>query len=181
MKRPRRRRGGGSSVFAKQVIISIIIVLFVIVVKKMDIAVVNKGMETVKETLSENYTMEKAVSVVSMGAEKLKTMPKAFVYAPPLDEKTDKNENEVQVHAIGGGTISEIGFSEKFGGNYIKILHDEDMESIYGGLENAYVESLDKVKKGQMIGSLLKEEKKDFYFEMRLEGKTVDSSDYMDF
>ncbi|MEG1930308.1 MAG: M23 family metallopeptidase [Anaerovorax sp.] len=179
--KPIRRRNRHGSIFAKQVIISIIIVLFVILLKKMDIAIVNKTMGAVKETLSQNYTLEKAVSAVNAGTEKLKSMPKTFLFSPPLDEKTDQVAAETQVHAIGGGTVSQIENHEKVGGRYIKILHDGEMESIYGNLENIYVKPLDKVKKGQIIGAVLKEEKKDFYFEIRSEGKTVDPSDYIDF
>lgn len=180
-RRPVRNKNGWSQIFMKQVIVSIIIVLFVIVLKKMDIAMVDKGMKAVEEALSQNYTMEKAVSVANMGVDKLKSLPDILEYTPPLDQEIEADANKIQVHAIGGGTVSEVGFDEAFGGNYIKILHDKDMESIYGSMENTYAKPLEKVKKGQIIGAIFKEKKETFYFELRADGKVVDSSDYIDF
>ena len=58
-----------------------------------------------------------------------------------------QSDKELQVYSVGGGIVSEIGESSHYG-KYIKVVHGDDIVSIYGGCTQIYVESLEKVKKG---------------------------------
>ena len=69
------------------------------------------------------------------------------------------------MHAVAAGTVSAVGENEKIG-KFIKILHGEDAESIYGNCEEIHVKELERVKKGQAIGTFKKEKNTEFYYRL---------------
>ena len=83
--------------FIKQIIACIIIVLIAIVIKKMDIAIVNKTVDTMKAALSKDITSSELVATVKNAAVKIKEVPayiaesfhageEKLAFAPPTDE-----------------------------------------------------------------------------------------------
>ena len=87
---------------------------------------------------------------------------------------------ELQVYSVGGGIVSEIGESSQYG-KYIKVVHGDDIVSIYGGCTEIYVESLEKVKKGQLIASVSPENNGHLSFELWVGDEIVNPADYIDF
>lgn len=91
-----------------------------------------------------------------------------------------QSDQELQVYAVGGGIVSEIGESSQYG-KYIKIVHGDDVVSIYGGCTQIYVQSLEKVKKGQLIGSISPENNGYLSFELWVDDDIVNPASYIEF
>jgi len=66
-------------------------------------------------------------------------------------------------------------------GKYIKVVHGDDIVSIYGGCSQIYVESLEKVKKGQLIASISPENNGHLSFELWVKDEIVNPADYIEF
>ncbi|NLY71555.1 MAG: M23 family metallopeptidase [Clostridiales bacterium] len=187
----------------KQVIVCIIIVLLVIIAKKMDIAIVNAAVETFQTQITKNYT---ATDIINSGKSALSQVKdgtstvvatflhggKVMEFSVPTDEPavlsvsagTDNKtlqfiaDKELQVYAAAGGTISEIGnINDET--KYIKITHGNNIVTLYGGIKEVYVKSLERVKRGQIIGSVTEGES--LFFEIWADGKMIDPKEYIDF
>jgi len=91
-----------------------------------------------------------------------------------------QSEKEIQVYASAGGTVSEIG-DDAEGNKYIRIYHGNKLTSLYGGCTSTYVTALEKVKKGQMIGSVAAGEGHKLSFEIWDDAKLLDPSEYIAF
>ena len=91
-----------------------------------------------------------------------------------------QSETELQVFAVSGGIVSEIGEGSQYG-KYIKIVHGDDVVSIYGGCTQIYVQSLEKVKKGQLIASISPENNGHLSFELWVDNDIVNPADYIEF
>lgn len=91
-----------------------------------------------------------------------------------------QSDKELQVYSIGGGIVSEIGESSQYG-KYIKVVHGDDIVSIYGGCTQIYVESLEKVKKGQLIASISPENNGHLSFELWVKDEIANPADYIEF
>jgi murein DD-endopeptidase MepM/ murein hydrolase activator NlpD len=91
-----------------------------------------------------------------------------------------QSDQELQVYAVGGGIVSEVGESSQYG-KYIKIVHGDDVVSIYGGCTQIYVQSLEKVKKGQLIGSISPENNGYLSFELWVDDDIVNPASYIEF
>ncbi len=210
----KKRKNYGATLL-KQLLVCIIIVLLVIVIKKMDIAIVNEGMDNIQAKLDRNYTagemFNSAKNLVAKAKEIPNSIGEAFqksgsklAFSPPADEaaiistfgekssyfESEKNgfergmkfqsAEELQVFSIGGGIVSEIGESSEYG-KYVKIVHGDDVVSIYGGCTQIYVESLEKVKKGQLIGSISPENNSYLSFELWMNDEIVNPASYIEF
>lgn len=203
--------------FLKQILICIVIVLLIIVAKKMDIAIVNNGLETFRVALTRDYTAGDIAQGAKTVLAKVGKVPgsvtaafqeseKKLAFSPPTDqaavvatfgEKTTYFETErsgfarsmkfsaekpMQVYSVKGGVVSEVNQSSQYGGTYIKVSHGDGIESIYGGCAEVYVKPLEKVKKGQMIGSVAPEEEGGcLNFELWVGGEVVDPASYINF
>jgi murein DD-endopeptidase MepM/ murein hydrolase activator NlpD len=210
-----KRKNYGATL-TKQLIVCIIIVILVIVIKKMDIAIVNQGIDNVQAVLNKDFTVAEIFQSGKDLAVKIKNVPESvaaafqrsgskLAFSPPADEaavistfgeKTSYNAGEVQngfergmtfqsdqelqVFSVGGGIVSEIGQSSQYG-NFIKIVHGDDIVSIYGGCSQIYVKSLEKVKKGQLIASVDPENNGHLSFELWVKDEIVNPADYIDF
>ncbi|MDD3168802.1 MAG: M23 family metallopeptidase [Eubacteriales bacterium] len=210
----RKRRNYGATII-KQLLVCIIIVLLVIVIKKMDIAIVNQGLEQIQARLDRDYRVAEIFQSAKELAGKVKEIPESvasafqksgsrLAFSPPADEAAiistfgEKNgyfeneqsgferglkfqsDQELQVFSVGGGIVSEIGESSQYG-NFIKIVHGDDIVSIYGGCSQIYVESLEKVKKGQLIASIRPENNGHLSFELWAEDEIVNPAEYIEF
>jgi murein DD-endopeptidase MepM/ murein hydrolase activator NlpD len=91
-----------------------------------------------------------------------------------------QSDKELQVFSVGGGIVSEIGESSQYG-KYIKVVHGDDIVSIYGGCSQIYVKSLEKVKKGQLIASVNPENNGLLNFELWVKDEIVNPADYIEF
>lgn len=91
-----------------------------------------------------------------------------------------QSDQELQVYSVGGGIVSEIGESSQYG-KYIKIVHGDDVVSIYGGCTQIYVQSLEKVKKGQLIASVSPENNGHLSFELWVDDDIVNPASYIEF
>lgn len=210
-----RRKNYATTLF-RQIIVCIVIVILVIVIKKMDIAIVNQGMDNVQAMLNKDYTVAEIFQSGKDLAAKVKNIPESvaaafqrsgskLAFSPPADgeavistfgEKIGVNrgdvqngfergmkfqsDKELQVFSVGGGIVSEIGQSSQYG-NYIKIVHGDDIVSIYGGCSQIYVKSLEKVKKGQLIASVSPENNGHLSFELWVRDEIVNPADYIEF
>ncbi len=210
----RKRKNYGATLL-RQILICIVIVLLVIVIKKMDIAIVNKGLDNVQARLDRDYKVAEIFQGTKNLAARVKKVPESIAaafqrgetrlaFSPPADEaaviatfgeKTGyfeaeengfergmkfQSDKELQVYSVGGGIVSEIGESSQYG-KYIKLVHGDDIVSIYGGCTQIYVESLEKVKKGQLIASISPENNGYLSFELWVDEEIVNPADYIDF
>jgi murein DD-endopeptidase MepM/ murein hydrolase activator NlpD len=91
-----------------------------------------------------------------------------------------QSDKELQVYSVGGGIVSEIGESSQYG-KYIKVVHGNDIVSIYGGCTKVYVKSLEKVKKGQLIASVSPENNGYLSFELWVNDEIVNPASYIKF
>ncbi|HQC82891.1 MAG TPA: M23 family metallopeptidase [Bacillota bacterium] len=199
------RRMGKTMV--RQVLICILILLIVIVAKKMDNAIVNNTYQAIRAQFTKEITF---ASIADSGrafigkfkdgtttvVASLMQGGKGLEFSTPSDvpgtysasasqSGTGKtleftSEEEIQVYAAAGGTVSDIGLDAE-GNKYIKIHHGNDLISLYGGCTNTYVQPLEKVKRGQMIGSVAAGEGYKLRFEIWNKGKLDDPSKYIDF
>ena len=201
-KKPKKSLG---HTLIQQIIVCIIIILLIIVAKKMDIAMVNNAMETFHTQLSKDYTAQDMINTGKTAFNKVKdgstTIVATFIrgdkmlqLSPPTDaigtltaslsqggsSVQYKAETELQVYAASGGTISEIGVNANQN-NYIKITHGNSIISLYGGCTEVYVQPLEKVKKGQIIATVQEGEDQFLSFEVWVDGKLADPTDYVEF
>ncbi len=91
------------------------------------------------------------------------------------------SQEELQVYAVGGGTVAEVGESSEYGGTLVKITHGNEIVSLYGGCTKVYVKPLEKVKKGQLIASVSPGGDNCLRFELWVNGKIVNPADYIAF
>ncbi|MDI9493742.1 MAG: M23 family metallopeptidase [Bacillota bacterium] len=191
----------------RQVLICIIILLIVIVAKKMDNAIVNNTYQAIKAQFTKEITFasiaDSGMAFIGKFKEGTTTVVASIMqggrgleFSTPSDvpgtysasanqSGTGKtleftSEEEIQVYAAAGGTVSDIGLDAE-GNKYIKIHHGNDLISLYGGCTSTYVQPLEKVKRGQMIGSVAAGEGQKLRFEIWNKGKLDDPSKYIDF
>ena len=153
---------------------------------------------TVKETVAKIKDVPESITT------SFKASGKKLAFSPPADvasvvstygEKSNylgkeesgfdrgmkfSSEKELQVFAVGGGTVAEINQSSQYG-NYIQITHGNNINSIYGGCTQIYVKPLEKVKKGQLIASISPENDGYLSFELWVDGKIVNPASYIEF
>lgn len=202
-----RKRKNYGMILLKQLLICIIIVLFVIVIKKMDIAIVNDSMAKIHAKLVQDYTVAEIFQSSKDVFVKIKEIPgsieEAFLnsgnklaFSPPVNADgiiaafsegnsfergmVFRAEQELQIYSVGGGIITEISESNKYG-KYIRIIHGDDFASVYGGCTQIYVEPLEKVKKGQLIASIKPENNGHLSFELWRKDEIVNPASYIDF
>lgn len=88
----------------------------------------------------------------------------ALEYSDPIDEA--KEGQTVSVYAVEAGTVSAVGENDKIG-NFVKILHGDEAESVYGNCSKVYVKEMQRVKKGQIIASFTKQGELEFYHSVK--------------
>lgn len=206
----RRNKNYGTTLL-KQVLICIIIVLLVIFIKKMDIAIVNQSMEKVQAQLNKDYTVADIYKGSILLAGKVRDVPQTvadafqrsgskLAFMPPAEEAASvmasaggtldsentqktlifQSDKEIQVYSVGGGIVSEIGENGQ-AGKYIKIVHSDDIVSVYNGCTNIYVTSLEKVRKGQIIASVSPDHNGRLSFELWDSDVQANPADYIEF
>lgn len=157
----------------KQTGICIVMVLAFLTARNTGVPLLQQGSEAATALLSQNYTVQDAITAARKGIEvaarapaavtnTIKTAAEKREYADPIDDDITDGET-VSVHAAGEGTVISTGENDKIG-KFIKISHQDGSESIYGNCETVYVKELDHVKKGQTIAAFHKEPGLEFYY-----------------
>lgn len=201
---PVRSKKSMGQTLIKQVIICIIIILLVILAKRMDIAIVNKAVETFHTQITKDHSAADIVDTAKNAVTKVKDGTAAIVatfrdgdkmieFSTPADAEGTisasssvnggktmqfRSEKEIQVYSAAGGTISDIGSGQNQV-KYIKITHGNNIVSLYGGCTEVYVEPLEKVRKGQIIGTVKEGENRFLSFEIWIDGNLADPTDYI--
>jgi len=208
-KRPGRRfapfKAGTGRTVKRQFLLCILILLMVIGIKKIDVAFVQKAADAVKVQFAHHISIADMGTSTKSALGKIKSgsidviatlagRNKGIEFASPADIGGSLNvtsdgggktvefysEKEIQVYAAAGGTVSDIG-NDAEGNKYLKIQHSNDLSSIYGGCTSTYVKTLDKVKKGQIIGSVAEGDEHVLRFEIWNKGKLTNPADYISF
>lgn len=153
----------------------VLIVFVLFAAKHSGIDVIQRGTESVLNYMSASYTAddlktfagktnEVFSSLTGKATEAVDVMTGKPVYGEPIDEEYEGNETVV--YAVGGGKVTAVGENEEIG-KYVKIVHGDQAESLYGNLKSVQVSTPVQVKKGQIIGVYEKIEGKDFYYSFK--------------
>lgn len=133
-----------------------------------DIPPVRKAAQAVSAELNREYTVadlkqggEVAVQTITRLPTKLSQAFEDEEYGEPIDEAF--SGDTALVYAVGGGTVTTTGTNGDIG-NYVVISHGGASESIYGNLSQVKVAPMQKIKKGDIIGSFDKRTGKEFYY-----------------
>lgn len=159
----------------KQAGICLVIVLVFALAQNIKIPQLNRGSEAVVAYLSKNYTTGDVMVFAKNSVQAIAQAPAAVTnaiissreaseYGDPIDEV--KEGQTVSVYAVEAGTVSAVGENDKIG-NFVKILHGDEAESVYGNCSKIYVKEMQRVKKGQIIASFTKQGELEFYHSVK--------------
>ncbi len=160
---------------AKQAVMTLLIALALVISKNSHIAVLENGAETVLNYMETSYTVEDvkdaavkskdmAASVTARVEETISAVAGKNRYGEPIDEEFEGDTTSV--YAVGGGEVASVGENEEIG-KYVRIIHGNSAESLYGNLKSVEVAVPAKVKKGQIIGVYQRDEDREFYYSFR--------------
>ncbi len=183
-----------------QLLVCVLILLTVIAVKKMDAAIANQAVAFLETQIKKDYEVAELISEGKRLAAKGENAAKETIariserevkMGFPVDAEgavavwngnSDlvkyESENEMQVYAVSGGTITKV-TEENDGTISLKIEHGKDLSSVYQGCTEVYVQKLDKVKRGQIIGAVAAGKGNALRFQICEEGKSVNASAYL--
>ncbi len=152
-----------------------LVVLALVLSKNSGVTPMERGADVVMAHMAVTYTLDdvksvakKTAVVTSVFKNKLGGAVDAItgkpVYGEPIDVKYEGNKTVV--YAVAGGKVTAVGQNEEIG-NYIKIIHGDQGESLYGNLSSIRVATPENVKKGQIIGVYDKTIGADFYYSLK--------------
>lgn len=158
----------------KQTGVCLIIAAAFAVAHNADIPQLNRGSEAVVAYLSKNYTVSDVMTFAKDSAAAVVRTPVTITnavlssreeskYAQPIDEAGEGET--VTVRAAAAGTVSAVGENDKIG-KFVKITHGDESESVYGNCQSIRVKELERVKRGQAIGTFKKEGDTEFYYNL---------------
>ena len=159
----------------KQAGVCALMVLALLLSKNSGVAVLEQGAESVIKHMSVNYTREtvkevadKSRAAAAFATGRVETAVNAItgkpVYGQPIDAEFEGTQTPV--YAVAGGQVISVGENEEIG-KYVRIIHGNQAESLYGNLHSVKVSVPSNVKKGQIIGIYEEREEKDFYFSLK--------------
>lgn len=134
----------------KQSTVCVILFLVIMIMKNLDTPVTNFCVAQ----LSGDYTQNVTTAVFSDSTD---------TYGEPIDEYI--SGDTASVYSVRGGTVIDVGENEAMG-KYVKIDHGGQAESVYGQCDTVCVKALERVKKGQIIGTYRKDNEKEFYYSL---------------
>lgn len=197
----KRRKGNFKGKLLRQVLISALILLFIIAIKMMDTAITNKVLKVTQAKILVNHTGADLGNGIKSSFGRLKdgtiTMvaaihdnSRSIEFSDPADgigsiaasaggDNAIRYEakEELQVYAAAGGTVVEI--LDEDDGKCIRISHGNDLFSVYKGCSKVYIKALEKVRRGQIIGTVYAGDENNLTFEIRAGGKLVNPTDYL--
>lgn len=166
-------RGGGVYMWLKlvrQTGICLILVLALALAGEVDHPQLNRGSRAVLAQLNKDYTVEDAKTFTKKITNVPVSLTKSVLskaetpqYGKPID-RTAKGETAM-VYAVEDGRVAAAGENQKIG-KFIKLVHGEYSESVYGNCEKFYVKELEEVKKGQIIAAFKNDGKTEFYYSL---------------
>jgi len=148
------------------------------------------AMDSLLEYGATDYSTKQVAAAVSRGVSALITADSSPQMVWPCNEAEtmalaadssskaysfSSADREMQVYAACGGTVQEI-----LDGRIV-ISHGNGLETVYDGCTNVYVQTLQKVRKGEMIASIVKGEgeQPQLSFQILKEQQAVDIGDYL--
>ncbi len=90
-------------------------------------------------------------------------------------------EKNASVHAALAGTVEDVGYEESYG-NYVKIRHSDELETLYAHCESIQVKVGDTIEKDQVIARQGMSGRATWYhvhFEVRYNGERVNPIEYV--
>ena len=149
----------------------------------------HQAMDSLLEYAATDYDTRQVMETVSHGVTAILTAESTPQLCWPCNEMETmalaadssskaysfSSEEEMQVYASCGGTVQEI-----LDGRIV-ISHGNGLETVYDGCTEVYVQTLQKVRKGEMIASIAKgtEEPAQLRFQILKEQQAVDIGDYL--
>lgn len=156
----------------KQTVMGILLALALLLADHSQIPVLEKGAQQICTQMAVEYTWDDVKKVAGRAAEKVKEFPqkaektvRMVTGKPALGEPIDgrRTGRYSSVYAVSSGQVVAAGEDETIG-NYVRISHGKEGESLYGNLEKILVKAPAKVKRGQIIGTYDNTDQKDFYY-----------------
>ena len=158
-----------------QTALCVLVILVLFISKNSGLNSMEKGAEVVLTQMAVSYTVDdvknaatKTLGAASVFTNKVGGSVDAItgkpVYGEPIDDKYQGNKTVV--YAVAGGKVTAVGENEEIG-RYIKIIHGDQAESLYGNLNTINVVVPEQVKKGQIIGIYDKSIGDDFYYSLK--------------
>lgn len=156
----------------KQTTIGILFVLALLLANHSHIPVLENGARQVCRQMATEYTWNDVRKAAGEAAELSEDFPqkaektvRIVTGKPVLGEPIDgrRTGRYSSVYAVSSGQVVAAGEDETIG-NYVRISHGKEGESLYGNLEKILVKAPAKVKRGQIIGTYDNDNKKDFYY-----------------
>lgn len=148
-----------------------------------------EAMNCLVEYATTDYSVRQAAEAFSWGAEALLKAESAPQMTWPCKEiqtlalaadsssriySFSSENDEMQVYAACGGTVQEIRDGR------IVISHGNGLETVYEGCTNIYVQTLQKVRKGEMLASIVNaKEKPQLLFQILKKQQAVDIGEYL--
>ncbi|MGI6752481.1 MAG: peptidoglycan DD-metalloendopeptidase family protein [Anaerovoracaceae bacterium] len=190
--RRRKRKGHPIRTLTFQLICCILILLLIIAAKKMDSALLNKGISYIEGQLRRDYDIAQLIEETKQVASLLSPGKVGPDIIMPVDgggvrqTMSDGSSSgviiypahrELQVHAAAGGTVSLV---EREGDSKIRveIAHGNDIFSEYRGCSRVYIKPLSKVKQGQIIAIVNKGQDNELSFSLRKGENRIDPAEY---
>lgn len=149
----------------------------------------HQAMDSLLEYAATDYDTRQVMETASHGISNILTAKSTPQLSWPCNERETmalaadssskaysfSSEEEMQVYASSGGTVQEI-----LDGRIV-ISHGNGLETVYDGCTDVYVQTLQKVRKGEMIASIAKgtEEPAQLRFQILKEQQAVDIGDYL--
>ena len=158
-----------------QTALCILVILAIFISKNSGLTSMERGAEVVLAQMAVSYTIDdvkgaatKTLGIASVFTDKvggaIDVITGKAVYGEPIDDKYEGDKTVV--YAVAGGKVTAVGENEEIG-KYIKIIHGDQAESLYGNLNSINVAVPEQVKKGQIIGIYDKSTGDDFYYSLK--------------
>lgn len=156
----------------KQTGICLLMTAALFLAKQSGFDVMEQGAEAVIKQMKTGYTAEDVKRIAGRGEDALAALSDQFggtlevmMQEPVLEEPIDRSwtGGVTGVHAVAAGQVAAVGENEEIG-TYVRILHDNRGESLYGHLQSTCVKVPQKVKKGEVIGTFAGKNPSDFYY-----------------
>ncbi|MBQ8590236.1 MAG: M23 family metallopeptidase [Firmicutes bacterium] len=152
---------------------------------------VGEVIDRIMEYGSTDYSVSEAISVVSDSISTVLSAETQPEFSWPCNEShslalaADSSSRaytfssdleELQVFSSCGGTVSQISDSR------IVISHGNGFETVYEGCTDLYVQTLQKVRRGELIGSVRSsgDDRPELGFQLLKEQQAVDIGEYID-
>lgn len=149
--------------FLRQIAVCTGLIFVLYISGQSDIPMIRKANEAVMDHMNVNYTLK---DVKNAADRIIRFVSEAGLidFGQPIDDKFAGKQTPV--YAVAGGQVTASGENEEIG-KYVKIVHGDGSESLYGNLKSVRVSVPAIVRKGQIIGIYEKTKDKEFYYSLK--------------